>query len=84
MYNYPVLGTAADGLKLALIKLDEKLSGLDAKIVHILHDEIIVEARDDIADDVVVTVKNCMERAFINMLPGVPFVVAPKVEDSWG
>ena len=84
LYNYPVQGTAADGFKLALIKLDEKLSGLDAKIVHILHDEIIVEARDDIADSVAVTVKNCMERAFINMLPGVPFVVVPEVKDSWG
>ena len=84
LYNYPVQGTAADGFKLALIKLDEKLSGLDAKIVHILHDEIIVEAKDDIADSVAVTVKNCMERAFSNMLPGVPFVVIPEVKDSWG
>ena len=84
LYNYPVQGTAADGFKLALIKLDGKLSGLDAKIVHILHDEIIVEAKDDIADAVAVTVKNCMERAFINMLPGVPFVVVPEVKDSWG
>ena len=84
LYNYPVQGTAADGFKLALIKLDEKLSGLDAKIVHILHDEIIVEASEDIADSVAAIVKTCMERAFINMLPGVPFVVAPKVKDSWG
>ena len=35
--------------------------GEDASIVHILHDEVIVEAGDDIADAVAVTVKNCME-----------------------
>ena len=77
-------GTAADGFKLALIYLDNQLAGHDARIVHILHDEVIVEARDDIADAVAVTVKNCMERAFIKIIPEVSFVVEPEVKDSWG
>ena len=84
LYNYPVQGTAADGFKLALINLDEQLAGQDAKIVHILHDEVIVEARQDVADDVAAIVKKCMEKAFIEFLPGVPFVVEPEVRDSWG
>ncbi len=40
--NHPIQGSAADGFKSALIDLD-------SQIVHILHDEIIVEAREDIA-----------------------------------
>jgi DNA polymerase I-like protein with 3'-5' exonuclease and polymerase domains len=40
--NHPMQGTAADGFKLALIELDDNLAGLDAQIVHIMHDEIIV------------------------------------------
>ncbi len=84
LYNYPVQGTAADGFKLALIELDEQLLDHDAGIVHILHDEVIVEAKEDIAESVVVTVKNCMERAFKDILPEIPMVVEPVVRDSWG
>ena len=75
LYNYPVRGTAADGFKLALIDLDDQLDGKDARIVHILHDEVIVEARTDIVESVAETVKECMEKAFADVLPGVPFVV---------
>ena len=84
LYNYPVQGTAADGFKLALMNLDRQLAGQDARIVHILHDEVIVEARLDIVDSVAVTVKNCMEKAFADILPEVPFVVEPEIRDSWG
>ena len=83
LYNYPVQGTAADGPKLALINLDDLLAGKDARFVHILHDGVIVEARKDIAESVAVTVKNCMEKAFNDVLPGVPFVVEPEIRDSW-
>jgi DNA polymerase I-like protein with 3'-5' exonuclease and polymerase domains len=69
---------------MALIELDELLAGQDAQIIHILHDEVIVEAREDIVDSVAVSVKNCMERAFREILPDVPFVVEPVVKDSWG
>jgi DNA polymerase I-like protein with 3'-5' exonuclease and polymerase domains len=84
LYNYPVQGTAADGFKRALIELNEQLEGMDATIVHILHDEMIVEARDDIADSVALTVRSCMEKAFRDILPEVPFVVEPIIRDSWG
>ena len=52
LFNLPVQATGADGFKLALNRISEKLNGLDARIVHTQHDEIIVEARDDIADQV--------------------------------
>lgn len=42
---------------MALVELDRELSGYDARIVHILHDEIIVEVKEDIADGLVVAVK---------------------------
>ncbi|XPS88653.1 PolA2: predicted DNA polymerase I [Desulfosarcina variabilis str. Montpellier] len=83
LYNHPVQGTAADGFKLALIDLDDQLAGYDAQIVHIIHDEVIVKAREDVADDVAVTVKSCMEQAFKGILPEVPMVVEPVIRDSW-
>jgi len=64
--------------------LDRELSGYDARIVYILHDEIIVEAREDIAGDVAVTIKECMERVFTEIFPDVPFVVKPEIRDTWG
>ncbi len=82
--NYPVQGSAADGFKLALIELDKQLAGQDAGIVHILHDEVIIESREDISDVVAVTVKNILEQAYKEILPNMPMVVEPVVRDSWG
>jgi len=82
--NFPVQGTGADGFKLALIDLDDKLKALDARIVHILHDEIIVEAREDIADRVASILKESMETAFRKLIPELPFVVEPVISDAWG
>jgi DNA polymerase I len=84
LYNFPVQGTAADGFKMALIRIDDELADQDAGIVHILHDEVIVEAREDIVDGVAMAVGNCMEQAFKGILPDVPMVVGPVVKDSWG
>jgi DNA polymerase-1 len=46
--NAPIQGSAADIMKIAMIKTYERLKkeGLDAKIVMQVHDELIVEARD--------------------------------------
>jgi DNA polymerase-1 len=82
--NFPIQATASDGFKLALLDLDRKLEGRDARIVHIIHDEIIVEAKEDIADEVSKIVKECMEKAYENMLSNCPFLVEPKITDSWG
>jgi len=84
--NFPVQGTGSDGFKIALLMLDAKLKDLDAKIVHILHDEIIVEARDDIAKSVSDIVKEVMEKAFDDILADVkvPMLVKPKRRDVWG
>ena len=59
------------------------LTGKEVCIVHILHDGIIVEAREDIADVVVVTIKDIMEQTFKGILPEVPMFVEPVVSDSW-
>jgi DNA polymerase I-like protein with 3'-5' exonuclease and polymerase domains len=67
-----------------LIALDERLQGLDAKIVHVLHDEIIVEAKADIAEAVGQIMKECMEEAFGKIFKDVPFEANPIISMSWG
>lgn len=83
MKNFPVTATGSDGFKLALLKLDKKLEGLDARIIHLVHDEIIVEAADDIAETVADLVRESMESGMNEILPGVPFVVEPEIRCAW-
>jgi DNA polymerase-1 len=82
--NFPVQGTGSDGFKYALWLLDGRLNGLDARVVHILHDEIIVEANDEIAEQVKGIVKDCMEKAFEQLDLGVSMLVEPEEGDAWG
>jgi len=84
LFNLPVQATGADGFKLALVLISEKLNGFDAQIVHTQHDEIIVEARDDIADQVKAMVADSMEKALERIVPEVSFEVEIKVAEAWG
>ena len=82
--NLPVQATGADGFKLAMINIYTELNDLDARIVHTQHDEIIVEARYDVADQVQAVVKESMEEAFRPIIPEVPFVAEIRVAGAWG
>ena len=68
---------------MALCLISRGLEGMDARIVHTQHEEIIIEARDGIEDQVQSIVKESMEEAFEQIIPEVPFVVKPKIADSW-
>jgi len=63
--------------------LDEKLRDLDARVVHILHDEIIVEAKEDVAGQVEGIVKGSMGKAFEELKIGVPMIVESDIRDTW-
>ena len=58
--NSPIQGTAADIMKIAMIAVDEALkkSGLDARIVLQVHDELLVEVKEDDAQVYRVLSKN--------------------------
>ncbi len=74
----------ADGFKLALYLISRALEGIDARIVHAQHDEIIVEAGDGIEDQVLTIVKESMEEALEWIIPEVPFVAEIRVGEAWG
>lgn len=57
---------------------------MDARIVHIVHDEVIVEAQEEIAEEVSDIVKICMDSALERLVPEVPFVVEPEIRETWG
>ncbi len=69
--NAPIQGAAADIMKLAMINVDRALteSGLDAKLVMQVHDELVIEARDADAGAVAEIVRREMEGAVSLSLP---------------
>ena len=56
-------------------------------MIHVLcinkHDEMIVEARDAIEDQVEAIVKESMETAFEQIIPEIQFVVEIRVVEAW-
>jgi DNA polymerase-1 len=78
--NTPLQGTAADLIKLAMIRIDEKLRGLETHMVLQVHDELIFEAPPEEVDTVRAFVKTEMEnvRRF-----EVPLLVDVGVGDNW-
>jgi DNA polymerase I-like protein with 3'-5' exonuclease and polymerase domains len=52
--------------------------------VNTLHDEVIIETRDAIEDQVQVIVKESMEDAFKRIIQEVPFVAEIRMAETWG
>ena len=77
--NSPIQGTAADIIKIAMIRVDEKLkaSGLDARLVLQVHDELIVECHKD-------AVEQAREILVSEMENAAKLRVALKVEAASG
>lgn len=70
--------------KLALMGFDERLQGLDAGAVQVLHDEIRVGAGAETAEAVVKIMRESVEGAFEKIFKDVPFKLKPIVWNSWG
>ncbi|MBR2733451.1 MAG: DNA polymerase I [Selenomonadaceae bacterium] len=59
--NTPIQGTAADIIKLAMIRAEENLRGLKSRIILQVHDELVLEATTDELADVEQIVRAAME-----------------------
>jgi DNA polymerase-1 len=64
--NTPIQGSAADLIKLAMIRLDGRLreERLSARLLLQVHDELLVEAKEDEAEKVAALVKSEMEGVY--------------------
>ncbi len=78
--NTPLQGTAADLIKLAMIRIAEKLRGMQAKMVLQVHDELLFEAPPEEVDAVRSLVK--LEMESVRKLE-VPLLVDVGVGDNW-
>lgn len=81
--NTPIQGTSADILKRALRLLEDQLRETSARIVNIIHDEIVVEVDAGEADAVAQTVERAMCAAGEEYLQTVPVKVETEIADEW-
>ena len=61
--NTPVQGSAADIIKVAMIRLEKTLAHYDARLLLQVHDELLVESKADCAEEAAACVKSVMESA---------------------
>src|SRR2546423_86043 len=81
--NAPIQGTSADILKRALRLLNDELRGTSAKIVNIIHDEIVVEVDEAESQDIAMTVERTMCAAGEEYLHTVPVKVEHTTACEW-
>jgi DNA polymerase-1 len=83
--NSPVQGSGADGLKLALVRLFQHRDAVqDARLVNVVHDELIVECPMEQADVTAAWLKTHMESAMQQVVHNkVPTPVEVHVGQSW-
>jgi DNA polymerase I len=81
--NAPIQGTSSDIFKRAMKLVDDALQGTDAQIVHSIHDEVVVECAEGIAEETARRVAQAMAAAGEEFLTAVPVIVDAKVADAW-
>lgn len=82
--NNPVQGLSADITKLALAKLFAPLNQTRAKLICVVHDEILIECPVTEVEPVKALLQRCMVWAGNRFLAPVPCEVEIKVLNSWG
>ncbi len=81
--SFPIQGTAADGMKAALVLLHPKLPRFGARIVLVVHDEVIVEAPEEHAEEVRALVCDAMIAGMQPYVPSVPIIAEPEIRRTW-
>jgi DNA polymerase-1 len=77
--NAPIQGTAADMLKLAMIRCQELLNGRETRMILNVHDELVFELRDG-EEELIPALRQAMEQA----LPlNVPVEADAKIGLDW-
>ncbi len=80
--NSPIQGTAADIIKLAMINVDKRLkeSGIDARLILQVHDELLIEAHKTCADKALSILVEEMENI---VALSVPLSVDAHIGNTW-
>ena len=78
--NTPIQGSAADIIKLAMIRAEENLRGFQSRIIIQVHDELVLEAKEDELADVEKILREAMENV---VKLSVPLIVDVHSGANW-
>lgn len=80
--NTPIQGSAADIIKIAMVKVYQALkeSGLKSRLILQVHDELVIETMRDELEQVKALVKKCMEEA---AELSVPLIADVNTGENW-
>ena len=78
--NTPIQGSAADIMKIAMLRVSEALQGYQARILLQVHDELLLEVSREHLSPVAMRVKQAMETCCSLI---VPLVVECKAGENW-
>ena len=82
--NFPVQGTAADIMKLAMIQMNHELGIMNHESIRMIlqvHDELVFEVREDLVEQAAQIIKKIMET--VAKLK-VPIIVDISIGNNWG
>lgn len=82
--NSPIQGTAADMIKLAMIKTHEALkkSTFKSKMILQVHDELVFDVLKEEAEEIKALIIDCMQTA-MPLTHGVPVIAEAGTGDNW-
>lgn len=81
--NIPVQGTAADGFKLAMIRLHPRLCALGGRGILCVHDEYLAEVPTARAEEARTVVETTMREAMQELVTSVPIEVEASITSTW-
>jgi len=80
LINTTIQGSAADLMKIAMVRIDRRLKKYDADMLIQIHDEVVVECKKDQIEEVSKEIKEGMEEA---VTFNIPIPVDLKVAGCW-
>ena len=82
--NAPIQGTAADVIRRAMIRMPDAISGIPAKMLLQVHDELLFEVENSAVDQLKLVAKEVMEQASLPTIKlNVPLIVDAGVGQNW-
>lgn len=81
--NMPIQAGNADTIKQALIFMEERLKDYDAEIILTVHDEVVVEVKEDQAEEISRIVSEAMVDGFAEFFKNIPMVADASINDFW-
>jgi DNA polymerase-1 len=83
--NAPIQGTNAEAIKIAMIRCFNKFQelGLDARVAMNVHDELVVEAREDIAEEVALLTQDIMANSLSYFLTKIEGKSTVEIANNW-